>query len=254
MYEENHSMKSCCKYAGTLAVLSLVGFALLYSGAAVGADADGKITGTIKLDGQPPDRRPIDMSADPLCAQQHRGNPVKAEKVVVGPNGGLQYVVVYISEGLPEGAANAVPSQPVTFDQKGCVFQPHVVALDVGQQLKVTTSDPTAHNIHPLPAAGTGNKPWNVTQPPGSPPIEETWKAPEVIPVKCWIHPWMHGYMVVVKGPYAVSDNNGSYTIDNVPPGNYTLTAWQETDGTQTQQVTVASGKSATADFTFKGK
>jgi len=64
----------------------------------------------------------------------------------------------------------------------------------------------------------------------------------------------MHGYMVVVKGPYGVSDNNGSYTIENVPPGNYTLTAWQETYGTQTQKVTVGSGKAATADFTFKAK
>jgi len=246
--------RKCCKYAGTLAVLSLVGLALLYSGAAVGAAADGTITGTIKLDGKPPYQQPLDMSKDPLCAQQHKGNPVKAETVVVGPNGGLRYVVVYISEGLPEGAASAVPSKPVTFDQKGCVYQPHVVALDVGQQLKVTTSDPTSHNIHFLPAAVTGNKEWNKTEVPGAPTLETTWKALGVIPVKCWIHPWMRAYIVVVKGPYAVSDDKGSYTIDNVPPGNYTLTAWQETYGTQTQQVTVASGKSATADFTFKAK
>ena len=252
MYEEKHSMKSWCKYAGALAVLSLVGLALLYSGAAVGAAAGGEITGTIKLDGKPAKQRPIDMSKDPQCAQQHKGNPAKTETVVVGPYGGLQYAVVSITEGLPEGAANAVPSQPVTFDQKGCMYQPHVVALDVGQQLKVTTSDPTKHNIHALPAAGTGNIGWNITQIPGSTPVETTWKAPEAIQVKCWIHPWMHGYMVVVKGPYAVSDDKGSYTIDNVPPGDYTLTAWQETYGAQTQKVTVASGKSATADFTFK--
>ena len=60
--------------------------------------------------------------------------------------------------------------------------------------------------------------------------------------------------MAVVKGPYAVSDNNGSFAIEGVPPGNYTLTAWQETYGTQTQKVTVTSGKPATADFTFKAK
>jgi len=74
------------------------------------------------------------------------------------------------------------------------------------------------------------------------------------IPVKCNIHPWMHGSMVVVKGPTAVSDENGAYTINNVPPGNYTLTAWQEVYGTQTQKVTVAAGKPGTADFTFKAK
>jgi hypothetical protein len=60
--------------------------------------------------------------------------------------------------------------------------------------------------------------------------------------------------MVVVKGPYGVSDDKGSYKIDNLPPGNYTLTAWQETYGTQTQKITVAAGKPATANFTFKAK
>ncbi len=67
----------------------------------------------------------------------------------------------------------------------------------------------------------TGNIPWNRSQPPGAPPIVQSWKAPEVaIPVKCNIHPWMHGYHVVVKGPYAMTDDSGNYTIENVP-------AWQ---------------------------
>ena len=82
-----------------------------------------------------------------------------------------------------------------------------------------------------------------------------TWEAEEVaIPVKCNIHPWMRGYIVVVKGPYGVSNDTGAFTVPNVPPGNYTITAWQETYGTQTQKVTVAGGKAATADFTFKAK
>ena len=77
-----------------------------------------------------------------------------------------------------------------------------------------------------------------------------SWKTQEVaIPVKCNIHPWMHGYFVVVKGPYAVTDDKGSYTITGVPPGNYTVTAWQEEYGTQTAKVTVAAGKAGAADF-----
>jgi len=92
------------------------------------------------------------------------------------------------------------------------------------------------------------------TEPPGAPPVEKSWKAPEMIEVKCNIHPWMHGWFAVVKGPYATTDANGNYTISNVPPGNHTVTAWQETLGTQTAKVTVAGGAPAKADFTFKGK
>jgi len=74
------------------------------------------------------------------------------------------------------------------------------------------------------------------------------------IPVKCNVHPWMRAFIVVVKGPNGVSDESGSFKLDGVPPGTYTLTAWHETYGTQTQKVTVAAGKPATADFTFKAK
>jgi hypothetical protein len=126
--------------------------------------------------------------------------------------------------------------------------------MDVSQTFKVVTSDQTTHNIHPNPNPMTGNVGWNQSQPPGAAPVEKSWKAPEVIPVKCNIHPWMNGWFVVVKGPYATTDADGKYTINNVPPGSYTVTAWQETYDKTTQKVTVAAGASATADFTFKAK
>jgi len=236
--------------AVTLAAVALVAAGTLMLNRNVIAAGEGKITGTIKLDGTPPHQRPIDMSKEPSCQKQHEGHPITTENVVVGPNGGLQNVVVYISEGL-SGAAGT-PSQTPTFDQKGCQYIPHVLNLDVNQHFKVVNDDQTSHNIHPQP---TKNSEWNKSQPPGAPPIDAVWANEEVaIPVKCNIHPWMHGYHVVVKGPNGVSDNSGTYTIEGVPPGSYTLTAWQETYGTQTQKVTVAAGKPATADFTFKAK
>lgn len=215
--------------------------------------SEASVTGTIKLDGTPPHQRPIDMSKEPSCAAIHKDNPAATENVVVGSSGGLANVVVYVSEGW-NGGEIAAAAQPA-FDQKGCQYHPHVMAVDVNQHFKVTNSDQTSHNIHPMPKLGGANHEWNKSQPPGAPPIDAVWNGEEMaIHVKCNIHPWMSGYMAVVKGPYGVSDDSGSFKIENLPPGNYTLTAWQEIYGTQTQKVTVAAGKPATANFTFKAK
>jgi plastocyanin len=245
-------MTTRCKITLLLASFAMVGVATLILSEGVSAAGEGKITGTIKLDGQAPHQKPIDMSKEPSCAQQHAGKPVTTETVMVGPNGGLQNVVLYLSEGLSPAAAGTAATQPIEINQKGCQYIPHVVGIDQNEEMKVVNSDQTSHNIHPQPKI---NHEWNKSQPPGAPPFVVKWEAEEVaIPVKCNIHPWMRGYIAVVKGPYAVSDENGSFTVNNVPPGSYTLTAWQETYGTQTQKVTVAAGKPATADFTFKAK
>jgi|SRR5580704_662199 hypothetical protein len=242
------------KFAAILSMLVLVGLGALCLNQTVSAAAEGSIAGTVKFSGTAPHMRGIDMSKDPYCVKQHENSPVNLENIVVGSDGGLQNVVLYISDGLTGNEATAVPSTQPTFDQKGCQYIPHVLAMDADQKFQVISSDQTTHNIHPLPNAMTGNIPWNKSQPPGAPPIVTSWKTPEMISVKCNIHPWMHGYFAVVKGPYATSDKSGAYTIHGVPPGSYTVTAWQEELGTQTAKVTVAAGKPGSADFTFKGK
>jgi Polysaccharide lyase family 4, domain II len=217
--------------------------------------AGTSITGTIKLEGTAPHQRPIDMSKEPSCAAVHKASPVTTETVVAGADGGLKNVVVYISDGLSGAATTEVASETPTWDQKGCQYIPHVMALNPNEHFKVTNSDPTSHNIHPMPQPGGQNHEWNKSQPSGAQPLDAVWQAPEVaIHVKCNIHPWMSGYMVVVKGPYGVSDEKGSFKIENVPPGTYTLTAWQESLGTQAQKITVAAGKPSTANFSFKAK
>ncbi|MGB0014165.1 MAG: carboxypeptidase regulatory-like domain-containing protein [Candidatus Sulfotelmatobacter sp.] len=239
------------KIAAVLSALLLVCCGALILGQKVNAAGEGKITGTVKLSGTAPHMKGIDMSKDPYCVKQHVNNPGHLETVVVGQGDGLENVVLYISDW--SGPATTTTAVPV-FDQKNCMYTPHVLAMDVNEQFKVITSDQTTHNIHPLPNPMTGNIPWNQSQPPGASPIEKSWKAAEVIPVQCNIHPWMHGWFVVVKGPYATTDDKGEYTINNVPPGNYAVTAWQEDYGTQTAKVTVAAGGPGTADFTFKAK
>jgi hypothetical protein len=246
-------MRARFRFAAVL-VLLLLAAGLLDRRAPAYAAAGGKITGTVKLEGTPPHQRPIDMSKEPSCAKVHT-SPVTTENVVVGPNGELQNVVLYISEGLSASESSAVPSAVPELNQKGCQYVPHVLALDVNQHFKVVNSDQTSHNIHPLPKVGGANHEWNKSQPQGSAPFDLTWSAEEVaIPVKCNVHPWMHGYMVVVKGPYAVTDDKGDFSLENIPPGSYTVTAWQELYGTQTQKVTVTAGKPETVNFTFKTK
>ena len=249
-------MKTSHKHTFVVVVCALfvAGFGMLFMGQKVDASAGGKVTGTVKLDGAPPHMRGIDMTKDPYCAKVHADSPAHLENVVVGKGNGLENVVIYVSDGLNAAESGEKPSTEPVFDQKGCMYTPHVLAMDVGQQFKVETSDQTAHNIHPEPNPLTGNIPWNQSQPPGAPPITKSWKSEEMIPVKCNIHPWMHGYFAVVKGPYATTGDDGSYTLNGLPPGSYTLTAWQEEYGKQTQKVTVAAGGSATADFTFKAK
>jgi plastocyanin len=243
-------MKTQIKFVITTSAFVLWALFLLRPNGKVGAAGISQISGTIKLEGQAPRQRPIDVSKDPSCS---RSSPLLTENVVVGGNGGLANVVVYISQGLTGN--EPVATQPVRMEQKGCQYVPHVVALNVGQHLTVLNDDQTLHNIHPDPRAGGGNMPFNKSQISGGAPIDVTWPVPEVaIPVKCNVHPWMHGYIAVVKGPLSVSNEDGTFKLENVAAGTYTLTAWHETLGTQTQTITVATGKPARVDFTFKAK
>jgi len=121
-----------------------------------------------------------------------------------------------------------------------------------GQKLQITNDDPTNHNVHPMPSA---NREWNQSQPPGSPPMVQEFARPEVmIPVKCNVHPWMKAYVGVQKHPfYAVTGADGTFTIKGLPPGDYTIEAWQEKYGTKELKVTVGPSETKTADFTYSG-
>ena len=218
---------------------------------------EGTITGKIKLTGTPPAPQPIDMSQDANCKAK---NPNATTETVVAKDGKLQNVFVYIKDGtLADGSKIGdwtvkTPDTEVVLDQNGCHYVPHVIGIQPNQKLKVTNSDPTGHNIHVLPKSGGGNEEWNESQPGGAGPIVKSFKRSEIlIPVKCNQHPWMKAYIGVVKHPfYAVSKEDGSYEIKGVPPGTYTVVAWQEKGPSEkTMQVTVPAKGTATADFTF---
>jgi carboxypeptidase family protein len=208
----------------------------------------GTVSGKITYEGTPAKQKPIDMSKEPSCAKQYT-TPATTETVVTGPNNALGNVVVYISAGVPDEAA---PSKAAVFTQKGCRYMPHVLAFQVNQELNVLNQDQTSHNIHPLAKI---NREWNKSQPPGSPPIVDKYDKPEMIPVKCNIHPWMHGTFAVLKNShYAISAEDGGFTLPNLPPGKYTVTAFHESYGDQSQEVTISGSETKTVSFTFKAK
>jgi plastocyanin len=216
--------------------------------AAYAGPSSGTISGKVTYEGTPAKPKPIDMSKEPSCAKQH-ATTVTTETVVTGPSNSLDNVVVYLSAGAPDENA---PSQSVKFDQKGCQYIPHVLAFQVNQTLEIANDDQTSHNIHPLPKI---NREWNKSQPQGTPPMTAKYDKPEFIPVKCNIHPWMHGNFAVLKNShYAVTQGEGGFTLANLPPGKYTITAWHESYGDQTQEVTISGSETKTINFVFKAK
>lgn len=228
----------------------VVGLAMLAvaAGAKAGSPAGGTISGKVTYEGTPAKMKPIDMSKEPSCAKMYTTPPM-AESVVTGAGNSLENVVVYISAGAPD---EAVPTTAAVFTQKGCRYIPHVLAFQVNQELKIQNEDQTSHNIHPLPKI---NREWNKSQPPGTPPISEKYDKAEIFPVKCNVHPWMHGNFAVLKNShYAVTGDGGGFSLVNLPPGKYTVTAWHESYGDQTQDVTINGSETKTISFVFKAK
>jgi len=218
--------------------------------AAIDPATVGEVTGQVSFDGQAPAKVRIHMDAVPACTEANK-EAVFSEEVVVNDNKTLRNVFVYVKEGLGNRTFPP-PSEPVLIDQKGCWYHPHVLGVMAGQKLDIKNSDPTNHNIHPMPSQ---NREFNQSQPPGAADLMQDFARPEVmIPVKCNVHPWMKAYIGVVANPFfAVTDDKGSFTLKGLPPGDYTIEAWQEKYGTQDQKVTVGPKESKTVTFNFKG-
>lgn len=213
----------------------------------VDAATAGSIDVQVAFTGSPPTPRVINMSGTPACAALH-SEPVLEQSVAV-TGGRLAGAVVYIESGLGDRAF-AAPSQPVVIDQKGCLYDPRVVAVMIGQPLLFRNSDQEAHNVHGRPQVADA---WNFLMSRPNSTREVTFDTPEVgIPVSCDVHPWMRAYVSVFAHPYfAVTPDDGSVTLRTVPPGDYVVGVWHETLGSLTQPVSLPARGSPRLQFTF---
>jgi plastocyanin len=211
----------------------------------------GTISGKVSYTGEKPKAKVIHMDTEPACVAANSA-PVYTQELEVNPNNTLKDVFVSVTDGL-NNYTFAVPTTPAQLDQRGCTYHPHVLGVMAGQALQVLNSDNTTHNIHPMPKE---NPEWNTSMPPKATPLDKKFNRPEtMIPVKCNVHPWMKAYIGVVKNPFfSVTGDDGSFEIKGLPPGDYTLSAWQEKLGIQTSKVTVGPKETKTVDFSFKGE
>lgn len=213
--------------------------------AKAGGEGDGAIRGTVVFTGAAPERKPVDMSADPVCARHE----VLSQDVLV-QDGHLANVVAWISnQDLPKKAEKA----PVVVDQAGCTYQPRVQCAEAGQPVKFENSDPTLHNVHAYLGADDGKTLFNKAQMPGTPPFEETFtEGGRFLHFTCDVHPWMNGWIFVSENGYcAVSGEDGSFDIGGLPPGHYRVTTWHEVYGRKSWDVTVAAGRPAELKVTY---
>jgi hypothetical protein len=210
----------------------------------------GSIRGTVTLEGQPPELRPIDMNSEPGCRKLNP-EPVIPPEIVTGPNGGLANVVVYVKGGLGQYGGFKTPQDSVALDQKNCMYEPRIVALMVNQPLEIRNDDATIHNVHVMAKENNG---WNKGQRAGGPVIETSFSRPELaIPFMCNVHPWMRAFVFVFAHPYfGVTSKTGEFELKGLPPGAYTIETWHERYGTQDQSVTIGPRETRQVSFRYK--
>lgn len=210
----------------------------------------GDITGKITLKGTPPPEKNIPV--DPACGKIH---PTKKTRLyVVGSGGELADTFVYVKEGL-QGKTFPVNDKPALIDQVGCEYIPYVSGVMANQKILVRNSDPLLHNVHPIPTVA-GNKESNIAQLPKAKDLEFSFPKEEMfLRFKCDVHPWMFSYVSIMGHPFfATSAQDGTFKIENLPAGKYTLEAWHRKAGKQTMEIEVPATGSKEANFTLDAK
>jgi len=221
--------------------------------AATGAE----LAGVIKFDGAAPERTAIDMTPNKggsrdECSALHP-EPQLSEAVIVGKDGGLANVFVYVKKGLEKKKKYPMPAEPAVLDQSGCMYRPRVQGVRVGQDLVIRNSDKLTHNTR---SYALRNRPFNIAQPAESEERTKVFKRPErAIQMGCDFHGWMKAFIFAMDHPYfAVTDEQGQFKIAGLPAGEYTVAAWHEKLGEEEATIKVGAGGSQELAFSFKEK
>jgi plastocyanin len=207
------------------------------------------VTGRVMFEGPAPEREMLRIDADRACVSLNGSDEQPGESLLLGENSALQNVFVYVKDGLARRSF-PVPSTPVVIEQQKCRYTPRVIGIRVGQPLEIRNGDALLHNVRSDSAI---NQPFNQGQPVQGMVFAHTFTTREVMmPITCDVHRWMQAYVGALEHPYfAVTAAAGTFELPDLPPGTYTLEAWHEVLGVQTQQVTVGPKETKDVVFTF---
>ena len=213
------------------------------------AFAGAIVNGKVAFEGTAPAPKLINFGAEKQCAIMHGDKPPIDEAIVVNPNNTVKWALVYIKESI-SGQFKA-PDQPVVVHQKGCLFSPHAVGAMVGQKINFENDDSVLHNVRDNAKV---NKMFNIAQPIQGMTTTKTFEQPEIgIQMRCDVHFWMSSYIHIFKHPFfAITGDDGTFTVKDLPAGNHTVEVWREKLGTQTQTLSVADGESKEVNFSLK--
>jgi len=206
----------------------------------------GSVRGTITVSGTIPKLPVRKIGKDTqVCGTTSR----ESQKLIVNGAGGLKNAVVIV-EGVNRGKAMPTAVQNAEIDQNKCEYSPHVQVMAVNSEIALRNSDPILHNIQFFVGDNTL---FNIAQPVQGQVNKHKIEKAGTIYVECAVHGWMQGNVVVVDNPYyALTDENGKFSITDLPPGKYQLRIWHEYLGELTRELTVTAKTETALNVDFK--
>jgi plastocyanin len=204
----------------------------------------GGLAGTISVSGAIPKLPVRRINKDPqVCGSASRAS----EELIVSSDGGLKNAVVIV-QGVTRGKAMPVLNAKV--DQAKCEYVPHVQVMVANSDISIVNSDPVLHNIHFYQG---DTDLFNIAQPIKGQTNTHKIEKTGFVYAECDVHGWMRGHVAVVDNPYyAITDERGKFTIEDLPAGSYSVKIWHEFLGEQTQPVTVASKADSSLNVDMK--